>query len=206
MNRLLPPMLCAVFSAAHLQAAAASFDCHSRPLAAVEARICSTPALSALDDQLADAYRRAHAATPGVAVDERRWMRQVRDRCLSDACLADAYKARIEALSRRKDKDATCPLAEKALMGDWLNTGRESQELDEIRLVEYQGVRNFVSYLHQAALAAGSWTLQDCRIHVKGAAEGIDFDFDILAFDRDVVRLKNVDDDTVLEFRKKAAR
>jgi uncharacterized protein len=204
--RIAPVVLGLALLATQPLASAASFDCHAASLAAVEARICAVPALSSLDDRLADAYRQARSADPGVAAEQRRWLRDVRNKCSSDTCLTNAYEARLEALTKDKDKDKgkaePCPLTEKTLLGDWLNTGHGSPEFDELRFVEYEGVKGFDSFLHQASLAAGTWTLQDCRIHVKGAAEGIDFDFDILGYKHDVVRLRNVDEDTLLEFKR----
>ena len=78
----------------------ASFDC-SRASTHVERLICSDPTLSGLDDQLARAYRAA-AGTPdadAVRAGQRRWLKEVRNKCGDIPCLTEAYDARIKDIS-----------------------------------------------------------------------------------------------------------
>jgi uncharacterized protein len=78
---------------------AASFDC-AQARTVTEKTICLSPELSALDAQMADAYRAA--ITTGDAdqlrADQRAWIRQ-RNRCQTAMCLVEAHRARIAALA-----------------------------------------------------------------------------------------------------------
>ncbi len=81
-------------------ACAASFDC-SKASTQVERLICADPTLSDLDDRLAQAYRAA-AGRPGadaVRAGQRRWLKEVRNRCQDISCLMEAYNARIRDVS-----------------------------------------------------------------------------------------------------------
>jgi uncharacterized protein len=88
--------------AAHAPVAtAASFPCaqaHSR----VEKLVCSSPALSELDDTLARYYAGARVALQHaqacLAADQRAWLRTVRDACPDAACLQAAYLKRLAVL------------------------------------------------------------------------------------------------------------
>lgn len=52
------------------------------------------------------------------------------------------------------------------------------------------------------AFALPAWTLQDCRIHVTGSGDRDDFDFVVQGLAGGVLRLKDVDEGDILEFRK----
>jgi uncharacterized protein YecT (DUF1311 family) len=76
---------------------ATSFDCDSDSLSRIEKTICSHADLAALDNQMADAYRRmlSLARTPaGVTVSQRRWL-ATRNRCKYAECVARAYRHRL---------------------------------------------------------------------------------------------------------------
>jgi uncharacterized protein YecT (DUF1311 family) len=96
-----------LFSAGVL-ANAASFDC-AKAKTQQEKAICASPALSAVDDQMAAAYWKTLAATPsefkaGIREDQRTWLRSVALHCnpsVSDdlsQCLLSYENARKDAL------------------------------------------------------------------------------------------------------------
>jgi uncharacterized protein YecT (DUF1311 family) len=81
-------------------APAPSFDC-AKAATPVEKTICADANLARLDGELVAAYRQAIGqARDGEALksEQQNWLRQVRNKCPSAACLADAYRARIAAL------------------------------------------------------------------------------------------------------------
>lgn len=99
--KLLLPVLLALAAVPSL-ACAASFDCH-RVKATVEKMICQSQAVSDLDSQLHSSYTAALAAVApsskrALVKEQRDWIRYVRNVCEDDACLRDAYKARIGVL------------------------------------------------------------------------------------------------------------
>ena len=79
-----------------------SFDCRKAQYES-ERMICVSAELSSLDRQMADAYR---TAVSRLATEQRTahrkaqnyWLRQIRDHCQSEACLADEYRSRIREL------------------------------------------------------------------------------------------------------------
>lgn len=79
---------------------AASFDC-SKAASVIELKICASPNLSLLDEQLALAYREALATTtdPRSLKDEQSaWLKQIRNQCQEADCIEELYKTRITAL------------------------------------------------------------------------------------------------------------
>jgi uncharacterized protein len=100
-------LLCLALLALPVAAGAASFDCakaHTR----VEKLICASPELGALDERLAAAFKAIGPEPEGNewgrwaprVDDQRRWLREVRDRCRDAACLRSAYLARVDVLGR----------------------------------------------------------------------------------------------------------
>ncbi|HWT15210.1 MAG TPA: lysozyme inhibitor LprI family protein, partial [Patescibacteria group bacterium] len=81
-------------------ARAASFDC-AKATTTVEQLVCTNPALSDLDDDLAATYRQATSlASPGDAEpkqSQRTWLKR-RNACSDADCVAAAYQARIAEL------------------------------------------------------------------------------------------------------------
>jgi len=180
-------------------AAAASFDCHAATLAPVDKRVCAGPVLSALDAQLAAAYRLARAQAPEVTAEQRTWIATRRDRCADDASLFTAYVERLAALRARTH---ACPLPEPALLGEWVDADPAGGPFDSVAFSR-DGARNaFDSWLHQAPFASGSWTFKDCGIHVDAAAGNIDFDCTILDFERGVLRLASDLDDRPIALKR----
>ncbi|HRZ07775.1 MAG TPA: caspase family protein [Candidatus Contendobacter sp.] len=79
-----------------------SFDCRKAQYES-ERMVCASAELSRLDRQMAETYR---ATASGLAAESRAalrkaqdyWLRQIRDRCQSEACLASEYRNRIREL------------------------------------------------------------------------------------------------------------
>lgn len=85
-------IICLVFG----QAQAASFDC-AQAKSEVEKLICTTEAVSALDDRVAAAYKKALQVVSDPAVikaEQVTWLREQRNRCTDAACLQQAYENR----------------------------------------------------------------------------------------------------------------
>jgi uncharacterized protein len=99
------PLVLILVPLAVLQAAtaahAASFDC-AKAATPVEKLVCSNPALSRTDEELAKAYRSALASSGDktrLRDEQRLWIRATRDRCPDVSCLSNAYAARIAELT-----------------------------------------------------------------------------------------------------------
>ncbi len=76
---------------------AASFDCQ-RADTATEHLICSTPAISQLDEELSESYTRAlnsHPAPSELRQAQLKWLKEVRNRCTDADCLIRAYRDRL---------------------------------------------------------------------------------------------------------------
>ncbi|HEV7778889.1 MAG TPA: lysozyme inhibitor LprI family protein, partial [Luteibacter sp.] len=85
---------------------AASFDC-SKAASPVEKLICGDQDVSRLDTQLQGTYQTALGAVDASSKDrlvkeQRNWIRYTRNICQDEACLGDAYKARIAVLGRNE--------------------------------------------------------------------------------------------------------
>lgn len=109
---LLAGALLACLSLVGPPAQAASFDC-GKARSAMETAICGDPALSALDERLADGYRRARdvpAARAAVTQSQRDWLRALAlEGCGGDAaCYRAAFSARLAVL------DAVAPAGDAA--------------------------------------------------------------------------------------------
>ena len=83
-----------------LSANSAGFDC-AKASSSMEKTICSNPNLSALDDQMAQAYKDARAKSSNqdqLKGDQIAWIKGVRQ-CVSDSvCIEKSYKERLAAL------------------------------------------------------------------------------------------------------------
>lgn len=83
---------------------AASFDC-SKAATSVEKQICADDELSRLDSSLDSVYRSELTHRHGTAreqfiKDQARWLRDIRDVCVTQRCIRDAYFARISTLDQ----------------------------------------------------------------------------------------------------------
>ena len=90
---------------------AASFDC-TKAFNQIDKAICTTPELSALDDQLGVAHRAAR--DKAVNRDQfvtagQIWITQVRNKCQDTNCLATAYRTRINELTAGTDNTSAPP-------------------------------------------------------------------------------------------------
>lgn len=88
--------------AATTQAPSPSFDC-AKASSAVEKRICADADLARLDSALVAAYRQAMAQSgdsDALKAGQLNWLRQVRNQCAANDCLAEAYRQRIAELSQ----------------------------------------------------------------------------------------------------------
>ena len=90
-------------------ALAASFDCSKAAPGSIEALVCKTPSLSALDEQLAKVYKQAVAKATGkqantLKAEQRGWLKG-RDECWKaddkTRCVTDSYQQRIAELQAR---------------------------------------------------------------------------------------------------------
>ncbi len=92
-----------VLAAGSSLAYAASFDC-DKAVTQVEKSICAEPGLSRLDEELNQAFRDAlqkESTKATVIVQQKTWLKEVRDKCGNVQCLVDAYAHRIDAIKRR---------------------------------------------------------------------------------------------------------
>ena len=80
--------------------AGSSFDCRKAGTI-VENMICSSKELSTLDEQLAAAYRSVTLSSgnsEAVREQQRKWLREVRDKCQNETCLKGVYRDRLAQL------------------------------------------------------------------------------------------------------------
>ncbi len=86
------------------KAVAASFDC-AKASKHAERIVCASAQLSDADTALGQAYGFAMSSVDSpeeVRSEQRRWIREVRDQCIDEACLAEAYRSRIETLNKAR--------------------------------------------------------------------------------------------------------
>ena len=86
-----------------LNGTVASFDC-DKAAAPVERRICASDQLRYWDRKVGDAFRDLKDVVPApdrFTAEQKGWLRDVRDRCPDEACLASALGARSDALAAR---------------------------------------------------------------------------------------------------------
>lgn len=80
-----------------------SFDCR-KSSTLVEDLICKHPEISRLDVRMSIAYftlRARNDFSRDLLIQQRAWLRQVRNRCANHDCLVEQYKNRIDALEGR---------------------------------------------------------------------------------------------------------
>lgn len=79
----------------------ASFDC-SKANTLVEKTICADPQLSDLDELLMASYKKALSNTSNAAplkMEQKDWLKSVRDNCQDKECLKAAYTSRLAVLN-----------------------------------------------------------------------------------------------------------
>jgi uncharacterized protein len=77
---------------------AASFDCNTTLLNAVEKLVCADAEVSKLDEYLADAYEKARIADPEWKARQHTWLSTVRNRCADATCMKEAYQRQLSIL------------------------------------------------------------------------------------------------------------
>lgn len=80
----------------------------------VEKAVCGNKLLSALDDELDVAYRKAlkeAVDAEGLRAQQRVWLSNVRDSCQSESCLRRVYMERLDALEAYARPKAAAPAA-----------------------------------------------------------------------------------------------
>lgn len=85
------------------EARAAGFDC-AKASTVVEKTICGDPKLSSLDEELSAIYSKAMASAvdrDAMKGEQRRWLTQVRNKCVDALCLEEAYRVRFAELGGR---------------------------------------------------------------------------------------------------------
>ena len=204
-SRHLLPAVLAVFCAWPVASRAASYDCRSTALSAVEKRVCARPVLSVLDERLAAAYKAARAQDPAVVADQRQWIATERNHCADNDCLYVAYTARLAVLRARMH---ACPVPEDQLVGSWINEDKGGEVFDSIAFErDAAGARTFESWLHQAPFASGPWELKDCAVHASaGGAGQLDVDLTILGYDNGRLEVASDMGERPLRFRRAPKR
>lgn len=79
---------------------AASFDCR-KAATAVEKLVCSSNELRVLDVRLYEAYQRAQRLASDIGLirtEQRRWLKESRNRCNTVSCLMQVYETRVSQL------------------------------------------------------------------------------------------------------------
>jgi uncharacterized protein len=98
-------------------AVASSFDC-AKASSPAERLVCSNPELSALDSRMSEAYSNAigavePASKPRLVIEQRHWIRYVRDVCDTVNCLRSAYGQRSDLLEKNSRvifNEASCDI------------------------------------------------------------------------------------------------
>lgn len=102
-------LLSAALAISSIGVHAASFDC-AKASTAIEKAICADGQLSDLDSQLMQVYRKSLAdssSSDSLKAEQRLWLKEVRNSCQDVACLTQAYKGRISALSTTPTASST---------------------------------------------------------------------------------------------------
>jgi uncharacterized protein len=168
--RWLPPLLLAlIIGGDAILARAAGFDCRKAgtPL---EKTICQDPVASALDEQLAAAYRDAGQRCPDAVLrtEQQRWLHEVRNVCRDVACLAPAYRSRIAELHTRQCRAAGCAGVEQRLIGAW----RQASAVGSFEEIAFAAGNNprqgrFDTWLHRRPeFVNGRWQLEACELRL----------------------------------------
>lgn len=135
----------------------ASFDCH-KASTEVERKICGTPSLSTLDEQLSAAFKLLKNQRT-FQIIESEWLETQRNTCESTECLEDAYDQQIRFLTPLPENAPVIEKDIKLLPADKIYT----QSFRSWRTVELAGLPNEKGvterYLLSAEMLAG-------RLHV----------------------------------------
>jgi uncharacterized protein len=94
-------LTCALLAAAPLTSTSASFDCTKASMPS-EKIICSSPALSKLDDQMFAAYSKARSESANsdqLKSEQIKWIKEVRACGSNEVCVLELYNKRISELA-----------------------------------------------------------------------------------------------------------
>jgi uncharacterized protein len=137
---------------------AASFNC-TKATTFVEKAICADAALSDLDDQVGQSYKRAltHTKEPEtLRAQQRTWLHKQRNTCQDVPCLRQAYVSRLTALDALSAKGPTVPSG--GVTGTYTTIG------GELRIQELHGgtirFQVFATWKMNTGEAAGEAPLQ----------------------------------------------
>lgn len=168
--RWFPPMLLALTLSGHAaQPRAAGFDC-GKAGTPLEKTICQDPALNALDEQLAAAYRDAGQRCPAAELktEQQRWLKSERNVCRDAACLAPVYQKRLTELQTRQCGSQACAGLGQRLIGAW-RLASEAGSFEEIAFTAGQNSNQgrFDTWLHsRPEFIDGRWQLQGCELQL----------------------------------------
>lgn len=96
-----------------------SFDC-SQASTDAETMICSSQKLSALDVQMAKAYKAA-SGIKDIRSTQVSWRKGVRDACADESCMISAYENRLEVLDAAVNQSASGSTSTSAQAGSGVN-------------------------------------------------------------------------------------
>lgn len=173
--RWLPPLLLVLVLAVQATApCAAGFDC-GKAATPLEKTICQDPALNALDEQLAAAYREAGQRCSSVELktEQQRWLKDIRNACRDAACLAAAYQKRLAVLQVRRCGADVCAGFGQGLIGAWrLASGAGSFEEIAFATGQSPNQGRFDTWLHgRPEFTDGRWRLQACELRLIAPGE-----------------------------------
>lgn len=169
---------------------ASGFDC-ARATAAIDKTLCASPHLDRLDTRLGQTYTDARRRCPGspLQAEQRRWLREVRDRCADESCLTGVYEARLEALARTdcSAPATTCQAAPAHLQGDWKLVS-ESGPFEDMSFT----AGTFKSWLHQRPeVMDARWHLDACQLRIQYADGGPEGRYTLLKLDKNRLSLRD---------------
>lgn len=154
-------------------ASAASFDC-SKASTTQEKLICGDNSLGALDDQLAQLYKKRMAYSSDKEAEKQnqiRWLIDIRGKCTSKDCLREAYAGRLATLKTQAAKEIACPVQEADLVGAWDHRFGPGF-FEEMEFGMNGAQREFNSWLHhRPEFSGGSWTFKNCSIEIRHPTE-----------------------------------
>ena len=174
---------------------AASFDC-KKAQSPVEKLICWNPKISSLDETLARHYKAAIQSRGGnqLIAEQRKWIIEVRDKCLTSNCLISAYDVRDKWLLAHADPDESCNFSETDLLKHWKK--EKEGDFEEFLLSTDGHTKYFSSWLHHRPEMMGNWALEQCDLHIyQSGNEKISFDYKVLGLSKGVLTIKDVDSD-----------
>lgn len=175
---------------------AAGFNCE-KALTPVEKMICADDSLSTLDRSLTALYGSVRKNSPDLVHEQKIWLREKRNTCLTTACLNTAYQERIGALK----KIDTCPANETSLLGSWARTKGE-WAFEKMQFSARGNEREFTSWLHNHLEMIGTWKIDKCAINVRhNTDDALQFHLEIKKLDNGKLYLLDTDSQSELIYK-----